>query len=257
MKKLITITSIALALSACGPEESGGYDLTFKITEANAKDALSSSIALTNTAEGFTSFDDLLSYSTPERSLQTRATESATFDCDVSGSMTLSATVPDAYLDADEMPASGQLSISTTFNNCDDGWETTDGGMSVSMSWSGYNDAEESFASLTVGIDFDDLQVNEDSESSKLDGEMDLSIGSTAMSFSWDLYAAGTEFGGQALRTRTVQAISIGLDDQYPSSGLIRVEGADDTYAEAKVVANGYEISVNGGQATLYTWDEI
>ncbi|EAR07359.1 hypothetical protein [Reinekea blandensis] len=254
MKKLMTIAGVAIALTACGPEGSSSYDLTFKITEANAKNVIANSVTLTEDTDEYTPSKMLESYSAPTTAIQSRASQSVTLDCSPSGTMTLSATVPDSYANTGDLPTSGQMSVSTTFNNCDDGWEVTDGGMSVSMSWSGYNESNDTYNSLTVGIDFDDFKVTADGETSKIDGGLDISTGSTSQSVSWDLYS---QFNGQTLRTSTPQAISIGLNDTYPSAGVIRVEGADDTFAEAKIVPNGYEVTVNGGQATLYTWDQF
>ncbi|MDX1472961.1 MAG: hypothetical protein R3309_02265 [Reinekea sp.] len=61
---------------------------------------------------------------------------------------------------------------------------------------------------------------------------------------------------GETIRIKTTSNIVFNTADAYPSSGAWRIEGAEDTFITATIVANGVEYSVNGGQTVLVAWDD-
>jgi hypothetical protein len=250
MKKTISAVIATLAILGCSPEEAKGPSLV--ITDSNAKALVTNSLALTDFAEdygdiGFRSLQD-----TGARNA-TRATESFTFSCD-SGSQTMTFSVDDSAISGDDLAANGSMSITTDFNNCVEFGETANGSMAITFGWTGYDGYDASTVSLV--IDFDEFETSSSEGSASMDGKLNASISGDSVSMSFNYLVSTTETGGETIRIKTTSNIVFNTADAYPSSGAWRIEGAEDTFITATIVANGVEYSVNGGQTVLVAWDD-
>jgi hypothetical protein len=136
------------------------------------------------------------------------------------------------------------------FDNCVDSDGTTDGSLKISGTVT-------SGGTGSASISFDDYSEKTSDESSIVDGKMQSSISETETNLSWDYYVQSSLLNNQTVHTYTTTPITLTQADTYPSAGAWRIEGSENTYMIATVVANGIEVSANGGQAELITWSEL
>jgi hypothetical protein len=257
---LKTITIISLITSSafilgCQPDSSS-KEPTFIIDASSAEELAGMTYSLTdNIATDFSSIRSLSAQNSNTRDLYNRASESLTYNCDTSGSMTLSVTVPDSVVSTEEMPENGSISVTSTFNNCIEYGETNNGSFAINMSWSGYDGTD--FTSLTSTIDFSDYEYSDSEETTEIDGDITAIIASDEISVRWDMTMSSSEIGGSRIHTYTTTDVTSGLSDINPSAGVWRVDGGEDTYFQGTVVPNGIEVVVNGGQAELILWSEL
>lgn len=253
MKKLIAIAGMSALFVACQPEGDNSRSQA-TITDANAEVVLAASLAFSDPdiAIGLAGGD--FDVRSPTRSLM-KATQrnSGTFDCSGGGSVTFTFS-GDIDSSTGDLEESGTINVSVESNNCVQDGMTQDGGMSMSFTWTGYSDYE--FDTVTSRVTFDDFSASDSEGEVYVDGWMQIGLATDTYTFSWDITSSAPGLGG-VISSKTTTDFTQGYNDWYPTQGAFRVDGADDSYLTATVVANGYEVSVNGGQATLYTWAEI
>jgi len=246
----------------CKPESSSNKP-SFIINADNAQEITENTLDLRDAAA--TDFTDVTDISNPNampgryfspREMFARISESRNFDCSISGSTTITATVPDDFVSEDTMPASGSMEFSVAANNCVESDGTTDGTTKIAMSWSGF-DGTTSFDSLSSKISFKDLTITDESGEGYMDGDIEATVTNDSVSMSWDIFMTGPETGGKGIHTFTTTDLTGQSSDGFLSAGAWRVEGGEDTFIAATVVANGVEVVTNGGQAELHTWAEL
>lgn len=191
--------------------------------------------------------------------------ESETYDCD-SGTASFSVTAS-GISDEGDISASGNIAIEIKANNCREEWwgdeyDITNGTMLFTISWSGYNDATETFSNLDFSIKMtnysfyeyegDDLIYFEE-----VDGELTSSLSGTNYSNSLDVFFRGTELDGKGVKAETLSAITGSTDDERPTAGEWIIRGGGGTTARYTIVANGIEVRLNDGQPELLTWEYI
>ncbi len=254
MKRLILPLVASLALFGCDKADDS-IELktaTTPITEENAVAIAVSSMDASETALDFAPSSNSADVSAKGilRTLPiARASES--FDCPDGGSITLNG---DDSVSGSAEAGSGQAVI--TYDNCEAYGTTTDGEISLDMTWTGFD--YSTFETLEVELELVDLTVNDGDNESLDHGTLSISLDDSGiLSTDWWLStkSSATDYG--IVNTYTVEPLIMSMNDSYPTSGVWMVEGSDDTDAKATVVANGLEVEVNGGAATLYTWAEL
>lgn len=276
---LIPVCAASITLLGCNSEgggSGGSGELnvslktpTFVIDAENRStvDGMVADSALSATASDFAAFDSSRSL---ERSvfrsasgIELRNTESASFDCDGGGSYTIS--VSGSGISDDELSASGNATIKLIANNCITSfgtWEDVeDGTTELSMTWSGY-DGFDSFDSLSVSVRFDEVTYQEYEDgvlyySESIDGAISASISGNESRVQIALSGTSSDLNNQTITMETTTPIKQRLSDDYPYQGVVEVKGGGGTSVVYTVVANGVEISLNGGQPALVTWNEI
>lgn len=198
------------------------------------------------------------------RTFASRATTEAIECSDGSGTVSGSVTGVDENGEAE---ASGSISIDMSYDECkqatsSDNYVLHDGSQGLDIEWSGYNASMDVFESLSVTASFDtyhnetvvDGEVENDST---VEGSLTLSATQTEYRASFSLAMSSSEIDNKVIAMETTADIVRGVSDTYPTSGVIVVTGGEDTQAVYTIVANGIEVSLNGGQAELIAWSEI
>lgn len=280
MKRLLLIASFAAVVAGCNDESGGGSgSLSVKLKQPTFVIDDSNKQQVDEVAVSYASVDDygpglltgdedirIASRSSIERTLPriaSRISDSGSLGCDSgSGSWTGSAT---GITDTGEMQSSGTISYDATYNDCKDGssdyYTIDDGKISLDMSWSGYQSSTETFSSWAITIRFSNYSLEEyyngDTTKSLMDGALKVSGDQSEARLSMALSFSSSELNNQIITMETTSDIVQGLSDPYPSSGGMVIKGGNDTKVSYKIVSNGVEVSLNGGQAELVTWSEI
>lgn len=281
-KYLALALATPLALTACSPDSGGGDgdssasgDLV--IDSTNREVIINQSLSqfattdelLTNPADGFSDFlitgDDSSSRTADPRAIIARIQE--TIACDT-GSASVTANTAD--VDSEPLPASGSASFeaiyySCTFESSDENFSflmTIDGEMSASLNWTGYVDGNPGqFDTFNMAYDVDEfsfvLDINGEKSSFEIDFEASLSFDDPTASYSYSGSFEIEEAGDGFVDVRTINPIVMNINNTRPTSGKVIMEGGGGTSITYTVVANGIEVSVNGGQSALYEWDDI
>lgn len=227
-------------------------DMTLSGTAADFAD-LNSTRSLDRSRSAFRSTGDI----------SFRNTESVSDVCSDGGDYTLSFN--GSGITDEGMSASGNATISIINNNCTfisgETKQVEDGTTELKMSWSGY-DGFDSFDSLTVSVRFDDVTYQEYVSgvleySDIIDGAVSASITGNESRVQIALSGTSSELNNQTITMETTTPIKQRLSDMYPYQGVIEVRGGSGTSVVYTVVANGVEISLNGGQPVLVLWSEI
>lgn len=276
---LIPVCAASITLLGCNSEgggSGGSGELnvslktpTFVIDSENrgTVDGMVTDMTLSETATDFAGLDSTRSLdrsafrSTGDISL--RNTESISEACSDGGNYTLSFN--GSGITEEGMSASGNATISIISNNCTaingDTKEVEDGTTKLEMTWSGY-DGFESFDSLTVTVRFDDVTYQEYFSdvleySDIIDGAVSASITGNESRVQIALSGTSSELNNQTITMETTTPIKQRLSDMYPYQGVVEVKGGGGTSVVYTVVANGVEISLNGGQPVLVLWSDI
>lgn len=189
-----------------------------------------------------------------------------TYDCD-SGTEEYSTTAT-GFTEEGDISASGNLTFSIKSNNCREEWwdegdyDISNGTVQFTISWTGYNDVDDSFSSLDFAIKATNSSFYEylDGELyyfEEFDGEMKSSLSGTNYTNTMDIFFRGSDLDGEGVTVETLSAITGSTDDSHPSAGQWIVRGGGGTTAKYTIVSNGIEVSVNDGQADLVTWEYI
>lgn len=197
--------------------------------------------------------------------ISSRISESGSSACESSG--TVSYSVNGSGINDDgSLKSSGSASISLTSNNCTydvgSGYEVENGGMSISLSWSGYN-GNDTFNSIAATVLFDELSYEEYGSgggliySDSVDGGIKASIANNESSVQIALSLSSSDINNQVITIETTTTVKQRVSDFYPYQGVVEVKGGNGTSIVYTVVANGVEVSLNGGQPELVAWDEI
>lgn len=277
---LIPVCAASITLLGCNSEgggTGGSGELnvslktpTFVIDAENrsAVDGMVTASTLSTTASDFADFDSTRSL---ERSafrstggISLRNTESVSGVCNGGGDYTISFS--GSGVTEGGLSSSGNATISIINNSC-----TTinggsyedfeDGTTKLTMTWSGY-DGYDKFDSLTVAVRFDDVTYEEYYSgeldiSEIIDGAVSASISGNESRVQIALSGTSLELNNQTITIETTKAIKQRLSDLYPYEGVIEVKGGGGTSVVYTVVANGVEVSLNGGQPALVLWNEI
>ncbi len=197
--------------------------------------------------------------------ISSRISESGSSDCESSGTVSYSVN-GNGINDDGSFKSSGSASISLTSNNCTydfgSGYEVENGGISISLSWSGYN-GNDSFNSIAATVLFDELSYEEygiDDEliySDNVDGGIKASLANNESSVQIALSLSSSDINNQVITIETTTTVKQRSSDLYPYQGVVEVKGGNGTSIVYTVVANGVEVSLNGGQPELVTWNEI
>lgn len=280
MKRLLLIASFAAVVAGCNDESGGGSgSLSVKLKQPTFVIDDSSKQQVDVVAVEYASVDgygpDLITGDTVvriasrsglERTLPriaSRISDSGSLDCDSgSGSWTGSAT---GVSDTGEMQSSGTISSNATYNDCKNGssdyYTIDDGKISLDMSWSGYQSSTETLSSWGITVRFSDYSYEEyyygDTIKNIMDGAIKVSGNDSEARLSMALSFSSPELNNQIITMETTSDIVQGLSDPYPSSGGMVIKGGNDTKVTYNIVANGVEVSLNGGQAELVAWSEI
>jgi hypothetical protein len=139
---------------------------------------------------------------------------------------------------------------------------TIDGEMSASLNWTGYVDGNPGqFDTFNMAYDVDEfsfvLDINGEKSSFEIDFEASLSFDDPTASYSYSGSFEIEEAGDGFVDVRTINPIVMNINNTRPTSGKVIMEGGGGTSITYTVVANGIEVSVNGGQSALYEWDDI
>lgn len=286
MKKYLALAlATPFVFAACSPDKgssasnSGGgsntpSDLT--ISSANSAVIINRGLSefattddfLSNPIDGLSGFlltgfdsDNEKSFS---RTIATRMQEAV--NCD-SGSATVTSNFTD--VETSPPPATGNSSFEANYNNCTfsssgEGFSflmKIDGKMSASLGWTGYDSIEGSFDTFDLAYDIDqftfDMDINGTSMSFEMDFSTTLAFNDPNASYSFTGSFAIDEAGEGFIDVQTLNPIVMNINNAHPTSGKVVMNGGGNTSISYTVVTNGISVSVNGGAADLYTWDEI
>lgn len=248
-KQVFALLLVTSALFACSPEgdvSSFSKELTYKVTDENAKDTVDATLNTVDLAEDADLSDLPTNGQTALsliRSVQARETESVDGACPSSGSVSYSMNYDDLQ------SAEGSFTGLIEADNCRDSESTVDGSASLTLSWT------ENAESISLTAEFEEFSVDYEEGAFRVDGNLAMTGSAESFEFSWDLYIAAPEFDNQMVHTYTTINIQGNYADEFLTAGAWRIDGAEGSYAEFKVVSNGIEASVNGGQAVLFEWE--
>lgn len=200
------------------------------------------------------------------KTLMDRVTE--TIHCD---SGTASVTTEGNDVGTGSEPINGSSSFNATYNDCmiSSAAESfsmsmhMNGSMAASMEWTGYEAASNTFDTfaLTITMDSFYFSIDQNGETTTMeqDFSMAMELAGNTITQTFSGTTAMEDLGDGYLAVETATPITINYDDSpaYPTSGEVIVSGGDDSSIKYTVVAGGIEVTVNGGQARLYTWSEI
>jgi hypothetical protein len=204
------------------------------------------------------------------RSIASRLTNSDSVYCET-GTGTVTASTNDVNESTGALSTNGSMKMTLTYNDCfesnyeyDYEYSTydyydllRDGSTTVELKWRGYNSSSADFDSITYTMSFSDVTTTasyaDDSiKTAMVDGVIKMKMTESEIAMAWALSVSGPETNGQIITTRTTENLSYNDSDQV-GAGAWEVNGANGTKAEATIVANGVEVSINGGQAVLVT----
>lgn len=231
MKKILLSSFVVLVLTGCGAESGPEATLTIASSE-NSVQLVEKALSAGNgaTSQGTTASG----YSISSRS-------DGTTDCDNVGSGTATVT-------------STSSSVTVVLNNCLDGTETTDGSITISFSYT--------TSSVTLRME-GDLLVSEGSESVDLqDFSSQLTISESGISheYSYFMDAHTTSFTGVIFVETISPVIRESLLETYPSSGQVKISGAENTSIILTVVDDpvvGLEININNELTYYRAWADL
>jgi hypothetical protein len=282
MKKYLALAlATPLIFTACSPSSEKGSDggsktpSNLQINATNSEVIIRASLSefattdefLSNPAESFTGLiitgDDSSTKMADPRAIVARIQE--TIACDT-GSASVTANTAD--VDTAPLPASGNSSFEANYNNCTfisnaEGFNFSmaiNGRISASFVWTGYT-APDTFDTFDISYDVDKfslaIDVNGNKNSFEIDFNTSLSFDDPNASYSFAGSFEIDEAGGGFVDVQTVNPILMDINNTRPSSGKVVMNGAGNSSISYTVVANGIEVSVNGGQAKLHTWADI
>lgn len=282
MKRLILAAAMVPAiLVGCNDSSNGGSSgndslgtPSFVINSSNRAqvDQVAGSTAMESSTQTYISGDGSRSLLTGSsfvagkiREISSRTEATGEISC-ASGSGSMEGSVTGVGENG-EAEANGSMSVVLTYDNCtqdsSSGDNTThDGKQGLDIEWTGYNDSTGQFESLSVTASFENYYNKTvvggavESEST-VDGSLTLSANKTEYRASFSLAMSSPEIDDKVIMMETTADIVRGVSDTYPTSGEIVVTGGEDTKAVYSVVANGVEVSLNGGQKELVSWSEI
>ncbi len=199
------------------------------------------------------------------RDIAARFNETETINCS-SGSITINVSGSGIDENTGDMSSSGSLKMTFDVADCSestyDGSFSEDGVIGISMSWAGY-DGYDSFDSLSLSFTFNEyVSTSFDGNGSEIarelvHGSMSASLSNDETSMSMGLSLSSSEIDNKIINIETSSAIKQRNSDYYPYTGTLIVSGGNDTKVTYTIVANGVEVSLNGGQAELISWSEM
>lgn len=276
MNKWLVLPILPFTLMACAPDSDGGGDAnqgSKLVIDANNKDAMIQQalprVAIDDTFDDpFTEFQGFLltGDDASSKSLSARAQDSV--NCD-SGSATVTANTAD--IDASVTPENGSASFSASYNSCvfsstspDFSFSMTiDGSISANLEWTGYQSGSEEFDTVSMDVDIDNfsylINMNGEEAAFEMDFAASMSFDDPIATYSYSgtFGVDGAGEGVVSISTVSPMTVDTSQVPAYPSSGEVVMNGGNGSSIRYTVVPDGVEVSVNGGQAELYTWKEI
>lgn len=286
MKNLLFLAMAApFVLMGCNSSSSGGggggsFSKTPSLQISNANRAMVDEIAIGGVVgleSGYADllFDDWGDFSIDiskhasrlidrQLALGRSINESYKYDCD-SGSEEFKVTGT-GISEEGSISASGNLTFEMKANNCVEEWgsyrDVSNGTVRFTLSWTGYNDASETFSSLNftvraINSSFYEYFDGELEYFEEFDGELSSTLSGANYTNTLDMFFRGSELDGEGVTVETLSSITGSIEDERPTAGQWIVRGGGGTTARYTIVPNGIEVSVNEGQAELITWAEI
>lgn len=282
MYKWLIPAAASVALLGCNSESGGGssgsgeLNVTLKsptfVIDADSRGAIDDSVAESTLSVSALDFADVAQTRSTVRSasgmrsgIQPRISESETSACFDGGSVTF-AVNGDGINDQGDFSSNGTVTVSITSDNCTydygTGYEVEDGGAKVTLSWAGYN-GSDAFDSLSVTALFDEMSYEDYDNSDALiyseniDGGIKASLADNESEVKIALSMQSSDFNNQIITIETTTTVKQRLSDSYPYQGVVEVKGGNGTSVVYTVVPNGVEVSLNGEQPVLVTWNEI
>ena len=285
-KGLLIVAASAVVVMGCNDEDGGGElaisNVTLKspsyvisgadsLEMAMVLDIASDSFSATMSDSDFRSTQNNTRSINP-RALSSRISERSSLECET-GSGSVNASSNDIDELTQEMSVDGTITMDITFNNCFESYYDYDyslgyfdlllnGSTQVELKWQGYDANSGEFDTVFFSLKFNDYtstkiyQSDDSTEVTLVDGIVKTKVTSDKQTMAWALSLAGPETNGLIVTTRTTENLTFSTTDQA-ISGAWEVKGANGTKAEVTVVANGFEVSINGGQAELISWSEL
>ncbi len=257
---------VCLAVVGCSPEEGGSsagssapsladLNVQLKMPSFEITDDNGSSIAQAGLGSVESADVDLPDRSLPIQNRQLRTT--STLDCNPG---TWSSTVTSNDIDAStsEFNISGSHKTVDLFDNCTVFVMELNGQITADLYWTGYSAATNDFDSTSFAVTFVNYSTSYSlTGETSVDGAFSGVVIGTTTTTDWALSVSSSATNGEILTSETTTSVVKNDDDNYLSAGTWIINGANDTSVLTTVVANGLEISINGGQATLVEWSDL
>lgn len=196
--------------------------------------------------------------------------ESLIQDCD-QGTERITLTGEGFDRNRGELSSSGRINWETTLENClydsEGNWQgwygISYGDADIIFEWSGYDSSTERFDSYKYELrtnrrGYESFTPEDDIDSFwEYNGVMSSTTADSSYSNAFDVVYRSSELNYKGVLIETITPITGSLNDDFPTAGELLITGDGDSQVRYTVVPNGIEARLNGGQATLLTWQEL
>lgn len=206
-------------------------------------------------------FQDVIWEETGSNTYSANASE----EC-VSGNRSYQSLIEGIDPESLSLESSGSVYLDAEYFDCEDlisddesYADIFDGRISGYHLWSGYNTTVvDSYITTVSFSQWTKTYTNDFAEAYyfEIDGAQTTNFGVNQSERDWALYFEGSGVDGLSLTTETTETLVFDEASEILIGGAWLVSGANGTSIAVEVVSNGYLYSVNGGQATLLTWNE-
>ena len=287
MTKWILALALPMALIGCSPDDNNGDDGggsggggndttgTATITDSNAQAMVERTLPnfdLSDTVnDPFDEFSNMLITGPDDRDAGRTGLSARLQDSVACDTGSASVTTSGQDIGSGTPPADGSASFEVRYNDCVISQSSQsaqismhmNGTISADFSWTGYDSGMNTFSSYSIDLSMDklymEMAINGQSTVLEADYTMKYSLNGTTLTHEFQGSAGFGDLtdGSVSVRTTTPITVDTSTVPARPQSGEIVLNGGNGTSITLTVVANGVEVSVNGGQAELYTWSEV